>query len=154
MRFVLDTNVVVAGLLWNGPPRRLLDMAIDEAVYLCTSGVLIDELKETLSYAKFAQRIARFGTSVPILVARYEALVTEVSVPATPRVVVNDPDDDHVLACAMAARADMIVSGDRHLLDLASFEGIAIVTPAVAERRASRPRKHLASLFVSSARVL
>ncbi|MGH8614250.1 MAG: putative toxin-antitoxin system toxin component, PIN family [Gammaproteobacteria bacterium] len=111
---MLDTNVVVAGLLWNGPPRRLLDMAIDEGVYLCTSGVLIDELKETLSYAKFAQRIARFGSSVPILVARYEALVTEVSVPATPRVVVNDPDDDHVLACAMAARADMIVSGDRH----------------------------------------
>ncbi len=112
MRLVLDTNVVVAGLLWNGPPRRLLDMAIDEAVYLCTSGVLIDELKETLSYAKFAQRIARFGTSVPILVARFEALVTEVSVPATPRGG-KRPDDDHVLACAMAARADMIVSGDR-----------------------------------------
>lgn len=70
MRLVLDTNVVVAGLLWTGPPRRLLDMAIDEVVYLYTSSVLIDELKETLNYSKFAKRIARFGTDVPILAAR------------------------------------------------------------------------------------
>ena len=59
MRLVLDTNVVVAGLLWHGAPRRLIDAAIDgEIVTLYSSPVLIGELANTLAYAKFAKRIA------------------------------------------------------------------------------------------------
>ena len=50
-----------------------------------------------------------------------------------PRVVTEDPDDDHVLACALTAQADLIVSGDKHLLGLGGqYQGIAIVTPAQA----------------------
>ena len=49
------------------------------------------------------------------------------------RVVPNDPDDDAVIACSLAARADLIVSGDKHLHDLGgAYNGIAIVTPAQA----------------------
>lgn len=44
LRLVLDTNIVIAGLLWSGPPRHLLDLAIDEAVTLYSSPVLLDEL--------------------------------------------------------------------------------------------------------------
>jgi putative PIN family toxin of toxin-antitoxin system len=73
MRLVLDTNIVVAGLLWSGPPRRLLDMAVDSGVEFFSSPVLIEELAHTLSYAKFADRINGFGTSVDELVARYAA---------------------------------------------------------------------------------
>lgn len=51
---------------------------------------------------------------------------------AVPRVVPNDPDDDHVLACALAAHANLIVSGDRDLLDLSNYQQIPIVTPAEA----------------------
>lgn len=49
--------------------------------------------------------------------------------------VLADPDDDHVLACALAARADLIVSGDADLLGLKSYQGIPIVGPAEALRR-------------------
>ena len=57
MRLVLDTNVVIAGLLWHGTPRRLLDRAIDDdTVELYSSPALIDELGNTLKYPKFAQR--------------------------------------------------------------------------------------------------
>ncbi|MDP1647151.1 MAG: putative toxin-antitoxin system toxin component, PIN family [Rubrivivax sp.] len=77
LRLVLDTNVVVAGLLWNGPPRRLMELAIGgEAVELFSSPVLLDELAHTLGYAKFAARIEGFATSVGALVAQYSALVT------------------------------------------------------------------------------
>lgn len=65
-RLVLDTNVVVAGLLWLGPPRRLIDQAIERRFELCSSTVLIDELTRTLGYPKFAQRMARHETNATL----------------------------------------------------------------------------------------
>lgn len=49
--------------------------------------------------------------------------------------VVRDPDDDHVLACALTARADLIVTGDNDLLDLHAYQNIPIITAAEALRR-------------------
>lgn len=131
-RLVLDTNVVVAGLLWLGPPRRLIDQAIERRFELCSSTILIDELTRTLGYPKFAQRMAQHETNVTILVAQYQALTYLLMPSHIPRVVPSDVDDDHVIACAVTARADLIVTGDRHLLELGSFRGISIVKPAEA----------------------
>ena len=66
------------------------------------------------------------------LVAQYEALVTLVSPTHTPRVVAHDPDDDHVIASAVAANAKSIVSGDKHLLSIKSYQNITILSPAEA----------------------
>ena len=130
LRLVLDTTVVVAGLLWNGLPRRLIELAIEgDAVELFSRAVLLDELAHTLGYSKFSARIATFGTSIAALVAQYTALVSLVAPVSVPRVVVNDADGDHVVATAVAARAELIVTGDRkHLLPIGSYQGIAIVT--------------------------
>ena len=133
MRLVLDTNVVVAGLLWHGAPRRLIDLAIDdETIRLYSSPVLIAELANTLGYQRFVKRIALFDTSIAALVAQYEAMVALVSPTRTPRVVASDPDDDHVIACAVAAKAESIVSGDKHLLTIKSYQNISILSPADA----------------------
>ena len=129
LRLVLDTNIVVAGYLWNGPLRRLIELAIDGQVELYSSPVLLDELAHTLGYSKFTSRLESFGTSVATLVAQYTALVTLVAPASVPRVVANDADDDHVIAAAVAARAELIVTGDRkHLLPIGTHQGIAIVT--------------------------
>ena len=130
LRLVLDTIVVVAGLFWNGPPRRLIELAIEgQAVELFSSPMLLDELLHTLGYSKFAGRIESFGTSIAALMAQYTGLVTLVAPASVPRVVANDADDDHVIAAAVAARAELIVTGDRkHLLPIGSHHGIAIVT--------------------------
>ncbi|MEO8123788.1 MAG: putative toxin-antitoxin system toxin component, PIN family [Burkholderiales bacterium] len=137
LRLVLDTNVVVAGMLRGGPPRRLLELAIDETIDLYSSPVLLDELAHTLAYAKFARRVQHFGVNAQVLVAQYAALVSLV-IPATvPRVVTHDADDDHVIAAAVAARADLIATGDRrHLLPIGSHQGVAIVTAREAMERA------------------
>lgn len=137
LRLVLDTNVVVAGLLWNGPPRRLIEWAIEgEAVELFSSAMLLDELADTLGYSKFSARIDSFGTSIAVLLAQYTALVSLVAPTRVARVVADDADDDHVIAAAVAARAELIVTGDRkHLLPVGSHRGIAIVTPREAMGR-------------------
>ena len=137
LRLVLDTNIVVAGFLWNGPPRHLIELAIEgQAVELFSSPVLLDELAHTLGYSKFAGRIERFGMSIAALVAQYAALVTLVAPTSVPRVVINDADDDHVIAAAVAARAELIVTGDRkHLLPIGTHQGIAIVTARVVVNR-------------------
>jgi uncharacterized protein len=137
VRLVLDTNIVVAALLWTGTPRRLLDQAIhDEALSLYSSPTLIDELAHTLQYPKFARRISLYATTAATLVAQYAALVTLVSPTQVPRVIEHDSDDDHVIAAAVAARAHLIVTGDRkHLLPIGAHAGIAIVTAAEALRR-------------------
>lgn len=142
LRLSLDTNIVVAGFLWSGPPRRLLEAAIAEEVQLFSSAVLLDELAHTLAYSKFDKRIESFGTSIAALVAQYTALVSLVAPASVPRVVANDADDDHVIAAAVAARAELIVTGDsRHLLPIGSHQGIAIVTAReVVERLDERSK--------------
>ena len=149
-RLVLDTNIVVAGLLWNGPPRRLIELAIEgEVIELFSSPMLLDELTHTLGKSKFTARIESFGTSRAALVAQFTALVSLVAPVSVPRVVADDADDDHVIAAAVAARADLIITGDRkHLLPIGTHQGIAIVTAremldrldATVKARPSMPR--------------
>jgi uncharacterized protein len=142
LRLVLDTNVVVAGLLWNGPPRRLLEAAIAGEVELFSSPVLLDELAHTLTYSKFDKRIEAFATSITELVVQYTALVSLMVPTSVPRVVANDADDDHVIAAAVATRAELIVTGDsKHLLPIGSHQGIAIVTTREVVERLGARRK-------------
>jgi putative PIN family toxin of toxin-antitoxin system len=137
-RLVLDTNVIIAGLLWSGPPCRLIDWAIDDLVTLYSSPTLIAELQHTLGYPKFARRIAQALTTPAALALRYSALVTLVSPTQVPRVIPNDADDDHVIACAVAAQAQYIVSGDQHLLALGHHDRITIVNARAALIELSR----------------
>lgn len=128
---VLDTNVVVAAMLWNGAPRELLARGVEGSrVVLASSHVLIDELAETLARPRFLRRVRESGMSVAELVGAYGAASFIVDPPDVPRVVAGDLDDDHVIAAAVTARADRIVTGDRaHLIPLGSHRGIAIVSP-------------------------
>jgi len=139
VRLVLDTNVVLSGLVWRSHPRRLLDLAREGAVSLYTSSVLLDELADVLSREKWATKLATKQTHAAYLMQRYGVLAKVVRTQHIGRVVPNDPGDDAVIACALAARADLIVSGDKHLHSLGGeYNGIAIVTPAQAVQRIAR----------------
>ena len=128
MRAVADTNVVVSGLLWQGPPRRVLDLARAGTLELFTSPALLVELEDVLGRRKFARRLQAAGVEPRDLILGYAALARVVVPTERPAAVPEDPDDDEVLACALAARAEIIVSGDRHLRNLGTFRGIRIVT--------------------------
>jgi putative PIN family toxin of toxin-antitoxin system len=135
---VLDTGVVASGLLWQGPPNRLLDEAFDGRIELVTSPALLLELEGILSRAKFARQIAKQSLPIADLVLRYADLARLVHPASITPVVLTDPDDDEVLACALAAQADLIVSGDPDLLNLKSYQRIPIVSPAEALVRLSQ----------------
>jgi uncharacterized protein len=132
VRVVLDTNVVVSGFLWGGVPRQLLQAAREKKLQLYTSTALLLELSDTLGRAKFARKLAAAQLSIDQLVERYALLTTVVHPVAIASTILDDPDDDQVLACALAARAELIVSGDRHLLDLKEHQGVRIVRVAEA----------------------
>ena len=127
MRAVVDTNVVVSGLLWSGPPRQILDRARLGAIELFTSPSLLLELEEVLNREKFARRLKLVGSDPRELFLGYSALAHVVFPEEVTPVIERDPDDDAVLACAIAAQAEVIISGDRHLLDLGRFQAIRIV---------------------------
>ncbi len=134
MHIVLDTNVVLSALLWCGTPHHLLALIRQRGdVQLYASPALLEELADVLSRPFAAQRLARIDKTSHEVLADY-ARVVELIEPATvPRIVVGDIDDDQVIAIAVAARADLVVSGDRkHLLPLGRHQGIRIVDAAQA----------------------
>jgi len=134
VRIVLDTNVVVSALIWGGTPYKLIEAAVAGDLVLCTSPALLAELRAVLTREHLASRLEGQRTSVEEALALYSALAMSVSPAAAPRLVPGDADDDHMIAAAIAANADMLVSGDHHLLVLGSHQSVRIVGPAEAVR--------------------
>jgi len=135
VRLVLDTNTALSGLLWGGTPGRLIDAAEAGRVEVCSSAALLAELQGVLSREKFARQLGKRGITVADVFDGYAATVNIVTPATIAPTIPRDPADDQVLAAALAAQADLIVSGDAHLLDLKSFKGIEIITAAVAVER-------------------
>jgi putative PIN family toxin of toxin-antitoxin system len=134
MRLVLDTNVLVSAFLWEGIPGRLIELAGEKEIDLYTSRVLLAELSEVLHRKKFTKPVQATGLTAAEIVKHYQRLAHRVTVRQLIQRISRDADDDQVLACAMAAKADFIVSGDKDLLTLKVFREIPIVTAAEAVR--------------------
>lgn len=136
MRIVLDTNVVLSALLWRGTPYQLLDALRSRgAARLFTSPALLDELADVLTRPSATKRLAIIGKTAREVLADYVEAVEVVEPEHVPRVVPNDADDDQVIAAAVAAGADWIVSGDADLLSMGSHQGIPIITAAQAAQQ-------------------
>jgi putative PIN family toxin of toxin-antitoxin system len=112
-----------------GPPRQILDAARAGRITLFTTPLLLAELQDVLTRPKLAPRLAQAGVGAGTLVVGFAALAVLVRPAIIPPVVLADPDDDAVLACAVAAQGQAIVSGDSHLLQLGQYQGIPIWTP-------------------------
>jgi len=130
-RIVCDTNVLLSGLIWKGPPHRLLAEVAKGRFVMFISRDLLEEVARTLEYPKLQTALRTAGlTGNQMLrwIVRHSTLVW--CKPLKDPAVRANPSDDNVLACAVAAAADGIISGDNHLLALGAFEGIPIVSPA------------------------
>lgn len=129
IRAVVDTNVIVSAFFWGGLPRQLLNAARSKQFRMITSEELIEELKDVISRPKFAERLAQIGETVETLLENdYRALVEVVESAKIEPVILDDPDDDALIACAIGGSANYILSGDHHLLDLETHQNIKVTT--------------------------
>ena len=123
IRVVADTNIYVSAFMFGGLPGLFLDLAFQRAFTLLISPALLDELDEKLR-GKFEVKLE----DAALIRRNLESIAELVEPNFVLKVVRSDPDDDRVLECAVAGNADFVVSGDRHLLQLGSYEATAIVT--------------------------
>lgn len=123
MRVLLDTNVIISGILFGGIPNDVLRRGLAGEFELVTGRALLDELERILR-----ERFG-FGPEAASFVRGDLELAAELVVPPKIERVSRDPADDVVLAIAKAGRVDQIVTGDRDLLSLARYGSAEIVTP-------------------------
>jgi uncharacterized protein len=135
VRAIVDTNLLVSGLLWRGTPHRLLERVREGTLTLVSSPALLAELAEVIARPKFDAILIASNTSRERSLAEIHALAEIITPAPLPEPVCRDPDDDEVLALALAAGVDCIVSGDLDLLDLHPFQNIPILTAAQALQR-------------------
>jgi len=122
---VFDTNVIISGALFGGAPRELLQAAIDHRIRLFISDEMITELMEVLHRPKFKTR----GPLNSLLIAQLLELATKVNSVRNESIELRDKDDHIVIDCAIAAKAQYIVTGDLDCVSYAKLAGISIVTP-------------------------
>jgi uncharacterized protein len=123
---VFDSNVYISGLVFSrGNPRALLQMATDGDLQVAVSDFILQEVNRVLR-EKFHLSSADLQEAEELIAACTQRVFPTERL----EVIVEDPDDDRILECAVAAGADVIVSGDKDLLRLGIFRGIRIVSPA------------------------
>ena len=121
---VFDTNVLISGYLWKGVTRRALDLVRAESQWtLLSSSATLNEFIRVLAYEKFGLTPVEIEPFVSDLQLRSRF----VSVRSKLHIIQEDPTDNIFLNLAVDGKADMLVSGDRHLLDLRAVRGIPIL---------------------------
>ena len=126
MKAILDTNVLISAYVFpGGKPEAVYRLALEGRLEIGTSRTLLAELGRVLG-----QKFGWIPDQVEAAVAQVTRFAAVVEPSEVVQVVRADPADDRVLEAARAFDADVIVSGDRHLLDLGTWSEIDIISPA------------------------
>ncbi|HZV46271.1 MAG TPA: putative toxin-antitoxin system toxin component, PIN family [Thermodesulfovibrionales bacterium] len=123
-KVVIDTNIFVSGFGWNGKPEEVLKLIKDRQIVNYSSAEIFEEISRVVSYPKL-----RFSEPLQIAILEFVLFYSEFVAPQK-RIftVTEDPDDNKFLECATEAKADYIISGDPHLLDMKKSKTVKIVT--------------------------
>ena len=122
MTVVLDTNIYISALVFGGPPRQILELAEKNKFQLFVSKPIQNEIKRVLT-VKFDWSRKAITTACNPLWAFSQIVTPKTRI----TIITDDPTDNRILECAIAARAHIIVSGDKHLLRLKQYENIEIM---------------------------
>ena len=138
MRVVLDTNVIISGLLWKGPTKALFDLVDRKLLTVCLTPGIIGEIERVCAYPKFAKQLTSAGIQSNEIISyllEHSLLYQDEHLV---RVVKDDPSDDMFINAAIVSGSKWIISGDKHLLEIKKFNSIHIVSPSVFLRQFRR----------------
>ncbi|MFH1376308.1 MAG: putative toxin-antitoxin system toxin component, PIN family [Candidatus Woesearchaeota archaeon] len=122
-KVVLDTNILISALGWNGKPRQIFQKCIEGDLELIISKEQLKELNKVMNYPKFKFSDEQKETFISIILE----IAKVVEIKNSLKVIKDDPDDNMILETALASNVDYIISGDPHLLNLEEFKGIKIL---------------------------
>lgn len=125
IRAVLDTNILISGLFWKGPSRKVVDLAIANKIKSITSPEILEEVEAVL-YEDFPQVPYDKIEEIVKDILSYSQLIIPQAITVKK---LRDLKDAKIIACGLSAKADYIVTGDRDLLVLKKYKGIKISTP-------------------------
>ena len=128
LKVVLDANVWVSALLWGGKPAAIIKAAEDRKVSIVASEEIVGEISQVLNYPKLAKICQAEGLRHEELIEAVLKSCKFVKVTKKVKVVLEHPADDKFIECALAAGADYIVSGDKHLLKVGCYGLIHILS--------------------------
>lgn len=129
LKVVLDTNLFISGFINPlGPPAQILNAWRKYAYILITSNEILKEIEHVLRYPHIIKKyhISKELIESNINLIKQEAIVLFDTIKLN--VIKSDPDDNKILACALEAKAQYIISGDDHLLNLGQYQDIKIIT--------------------------
>jgi len=131
MRVVVDTNILISGLLWDGNESEILKLCKTGEITLIISPDIIIELESVLSRKKFGLTKTEIDSAI--------GEILSISKIVNPRAIIDiikeDPDDNIILECAIEGNAELIISGNKHLFNLKEFMKIPIVRSIEALKR-------------------
>lgn len=129
-KVVLDTNVFISGLILpKSIPSKILDLWRENKFILVASPKILQELNKALHYPKILKFYKIKEKTIKDLIESIAKTSIVVFDEKIVEVIKEDPDDNKFLSCAISAKADFIVSGDKHLLKIKEFQGIPILKP-------------------------
>ena len=131
IRAVLDANVFVSALIRpEGPPGQIcVELLEREAFALILSTAIVDEVRRTLADPRVRRYVRLTPREIEAWLASVQSVAEVVEGRHSISVVASDPDDDKYFAAAVEGDADVVVSGDRHVLEVKQFERIRVLTP-------------------------
>jgi putative PIN family toxin of toxin-antitoxin system len=125
MRVVLDTNVLISAVIYGGIPREILQAVVSGTIDMSVSEPLIKELQDVLQRPQFGLSVEFVQNTIAELTAIAEWVVPQ----KHHNLIAEDPSDNLVLDCAIAAEVDYLVTGDKHLLRLKACGNVKISNP-------------------------
>jgi len=132
LRVVLDANQYVSALLKpHSNPAGIIRLVYEGDLTLLLSPAILDELRRVLAYPGIKKLHRRTPEGIERFFLKLEQIALVTPGILSVSTIVDDPSDNIYLACAVEGAADFIVSGDHHLTDLKTFDGIPIVKPAI-----------------------
>lgn len=125
MKIILDTNVIVSGIFFSGPPYEILKAWRNGKFKIVVSQEIL------LEYQRIAEKLNQkfpminIQPIIDLLIVKADLVIG----PELPIQISKDPGDDKFISCALASNSKIIITGDKHLLNVNGYEGLEIIRP-------------------------